>query len=89
MQRAERLQRKYASVACCLEANQNVCVVHVPYVSTLPLTYRCANAESKQVPVKGNTEIYGNCSGKVGKIKVEVTPQNPRKQTMQNSSELA
>ena len=39
--------------------------------------------------VRGMTEGFGNISGQVGKMKVEVKPQNPRKQIMRNSFEQA
>ena len=44
----KRLQCKYASVAGCLEANWNACVVDLPHVSTLPLTSRGTEVESEQ-----------------------------------------
>ena len=39
--------------------------------------------------VRGMTERFGNISGQVGKMKVKVKPQNPRKQIMRNSFEQA
>ena len=42
------LQREYASVAGCLEANRKARVAHYPRVSTLPLTSRGTGVESKQ-----------------------------------------
>ena len=42
------LQREYASVAGCLEANRKARVAHDPRVSTLPLTSRGTGVESKQ-----------------------------------------
>ena len=48
MQQMKQLQREYASVAGCLEANRKACVVDRPHVSTLPLTSRGTEVESKQ-----------------------------------------
>ena len=42
------LLREYASVAGCLEANRKACVVDRPHVSTLPLTSRGTEVESKR-----------------------------------------
>ena len=91
-------------------------MVSCPHVSTLPLTSRGTEVESKQgaervedgssvlrsgtvkrlmmekvghLPTKVNAKKYGNHTGKVGKMKVEVKPQKPRKQIMQNSFEQA
>ena len=44
----KQLQREYASVAGCSEANRKACVVNRPHVSTLPLTSRGTGVESKQ-----------------------------------------
>ena len=48
-QQMKQLQREYASVAGCHEANWNACVVDRPHVSTLPRTSRGTVVESKQV----------------------------------------
>ena len=48
MQQMEQLQREYASVAGCLEANLKACVVDRPHVSKLPLTSWGTEVESKQ-----------------------------------------
>ena len=44
----KQLQREYASVGGRLEANRKACVVDRPHVSTLPLTSRGTEVESKQ-----------------------------------------
>ena len=48
------------------------------------LENKCGNQN-----VRGMTERFGNVSGQIGKMKVEVKPQNPRKQIMRNSFEQA
>ena len=44
----KQLQREYASVVGCLEANQKARVAHYPRVSMLSLTSRGTGVESKQ-----------------------------------------
>ena len=44
----KQLQREYASVAGCLEANRKARVVNYTRVSTRPLTSRGTEVESKQ-----------------------------------------
>ena len=44
----KQLQREYASVAGCSEANQKVRVASFPRISMLPLTSRVTEVENKQ-----------------------------------------